>query len=315
MKKVQKLGILALSLLIGTGAMAGRDYRRICRFLPENNLHLQDNKAMHSLTSLDETEFNNRIDQMEKLYKPIFEGHGASFSVERLWDDTTVNAYADESGNDWVVHMFGGLARRPEVTPDGFSLVICHETGHHLGGYPFYTGDWAAAEGQADYFATQACAKLLWADDKAENAKSRGHAAATATAKCNATYTSTDDQNLCYRTANASQSLANLLAALGSEAVPSFDTPDSTVIRKTSSAHPAGQCRLDTYFAGAICSKEFKRDYIPGRAGTNQTGSGANTKAAEQDSDKYTCGGVASSGPGIRPACWFKSLAHTAARR
>jgi hypothetical protein len=36
--------------------------------------------------------------------------------------------------------MFGGLARHELVTDDGFMMVVCHETGHHLGGAPRYNG-------------------------------------------------------------------------------------------------------------------------------------------------------------------------------
>src|SRR6478609_9034269 len=72
------------------------------------------------------------------------------------------------------VHMYGGLARRPEVTPDGFTLVVCHEVGHHFGGYPFVRDAyWAANDGQADYFSTLACARRLWQNQPADNALAR----------------------------------------------------------------------------------------------------------------------------------------------
>jgi len=310
------IGILALGMMIGqSGAIAAEKSKHVCDFMPENNLYLQDN--INKLSGgLSQDEFNKRIDQMEKLYGPLFDTHGgAKLVIERNWTDPTVNAYADESGTTWSVAMFGGLARRSEVTPDGFSMVICHEVGHHLGGYPFYSGDWAAAEGQADYFATEACAKLLWGDDKAENAKSRGKVSEFVAKKCDATYANdTAAQNLCYRTALASQSLANLLSALGNEGVPKFETPDTSVVTRTDTAHPAGQCRLDTYWNGALCKKDFDRLYIPGRGGNQQTGNGSNTQAAEQDSNKYMCGGLASAVSGARPACWFKPLT-TVSRR
>jgi Zn-dependent protease with chaperone function len=53
--------------------------------------------------------------------------------------------------------MFGGLARDPLVTKDGFSAVICHEIGHHIAGAPRKGFSWASNEGQADYFATTKC--------------------------------------------------------------------------------------------------------------------------------------------------------------
>ena len=74
--------------------------------------------------------------------------------------------------NFYKVIMFGGLARRPEITADGFLLVVCHELGHHLAGYPFID-DWAANEGQADYFATQSCTKNIWQNDNETNSTFR----------------------------------------------------------------------------------------------------------------------------------------------
>ena len=72
----------------------------------------------------------------------------------------TVNANASQRGRTWIVNMYGGLARRPEITPDGFAMVLCHELGHHMGGFPFVSG-WAANEGQSDLFATLSCGRIL----------------------------------------------------------------------------------------------------------------------------------------------------------
>ena len=47
------------------------------------------------------------------------------------------------------------------------------------------------------------------------------------------------------------------MKALRRSTVPSkFDTPDQTVVSATNH-HPAPQCRLDTYFAGAVCDKSY----------------------------------------------------------
>ena len=62
--------------------------------------------------------------------------------------------------NEWRVVIYGGL-EHPLLTLDGLTAVICHEVGHHLGGFAFKTsilGDnWAATEGQSDYFAAHRC--------------------------------------------------------------------------------------------------------------------------------------------------------------
>ncbi len=300
---------VAQSAVASTGhAHSAEGSKRVCDgFMPENNLHLFDN--VKSLAGITEAEFNARIDEVAEVYGPIVDGHGAKLVFGRNWTDSTVNAYADQKGKTWAVEMFGGLARRPEVTADGFSLVVCHEVGHHLAGYPFYKGflifppKWAATEGQSDYFATQACAKLLWSDQRELNAQSRENVPAAVQKKCDAIYKDTDEQNLCYRSAIAGQSLAKLLSALNSDKVPAFDTPDTSVVSKVFDSHPKGQCRLDTYVAGALCNTDFERTLIPGKNGNN----GSNNNTAEQIAEKYSCGGKAGSAPGVRPACWFKS--------
>jgi hypothetical protein len=72
---------------------------------------------------------------------------------ELLWESPTVNAQAWLSSARYV-RVYGGLARHPEITRSGLSLMLAHETGHHLGGPP-YDPDmpWISWQGQADYWA------------------------------------------------------------------------------------------------------------------------------------------------------------------
>lgn len=278
---------------------------KLCTFMPENSLHLQD--TMQADNGMTEELFNKLIDEAVAVYGPIIETYKAKLSMERNWSDGTVNAYAQQYGSVWEVAMFGGLARREEVTPDGFQLVICHEIGHHVGGYPLKGTRWASTEGQSDYFATQACARALWAGQKDINAKFRETTPEAARTACDAQWSKTEDQNLCYRAAMGGLSLAKLLGALGGSKPVDFATPDTKRVTRTNDNHPAAQCRLDTYFNGALCSaKTWDSLVIPGK--NNAAGQGS--PEAEQDSDKYVCGGIASSAPGVRPGCWFKSVVH-----
>jgi len=121
-------------------------------FMPENDLGKMQSEAVGGITK---AQFNAVIDRAEAIYKPIIAAHGGTLVMHRNWDDSTVNAYAEQNGSNWEVSMFGGLAKRPEVTEDGFAMVLCHEIGHHLGGFP-YVQDWAADEGQSDMHATGA---------------------------------------------------------------------------------------------------------------------------------------------------------------
>lgn len=251
--------------------------------MPENDLDKQDGFYDNGMT---EDQFNAIIDSVTKYYEPTVQNLGETLIVERNWDDATVNAYANQNGTEWQVHMFGGLARRPEVTPDGFAMVLSHEIGHHLGGFPFVS-TWAANEGQADTFATHVAANIIWANDysiiTSVNPDGKN--------LCDKYLPANKDKNLCYREMNANYSLASLLAALGGTKI-SFTTPDKTIVRKTNNEHPNAQCRLDTYVAGTLCGILWDNNVIP---------------KTETESAKYSCTG-SKNGPypiQARPLCWF----------
>ena len=46
---------------------------------------------------------------------------------------------AIRAGWSLFIELNGGLARRPEVSSDGFTMVICHELGHFLAGLDGYS--------------------------------------------------------------------------------------------------------------------------------------------------------------------------------
>src|SRR5665647_952636 len=148
---------------------------------PENNVYIPVSKfALYSAT---EEQFNNAVNKMQKHYEPFFEAIGRKYKVIADWNDGTVNAYANQNGKTSKVHMFGGLARHPKVTEDGFMLVICHETGHHLGGAP-RSSSWASNEGEADFFATLKCAREIWGDEDNEAVVAKMEIPQTVTTQC-----------------------------------------------------------------------------------------------------------------------------------
>ena len=272
--------------------------------LPPNNLHLEDN--IFFAPNMTEQEFNTISNSIIDQYKPLATLHGGTLSANNRWTDATVNASAEQKGSGWVVNMYGGLARRPEVTPDGFAMVVCHEIGHHFGGFSFYQrsgGDWAANEGQSDYFATQSCARKIWKAETQVNATFRATVGATEKAACDKAWKEDADQDLCYRTAAAGLSLGTLLGKLGNTGAPSFDSVDKSAVRKTNDAHPKAQCRLDTYLRGAQCPVAFDEKIIPGR----KNAKGQKSKEAELEAVKYSCSTMGELAEFARPTCWFKS--------
>lgn len=217
--------------------------------IPKNNLHIPVGFVGGS--GMTEEEFNNILDNIEKVYQPIFGGHGATLDIVRSWSDDTINAQAWHSGSTWHIEMFGGLARHKETTADGFALVACHEIGHHLGGPPRI--GWASNEGQSDYYGSLKCLRKIWANDNNELIISKQKIDPVAAAACETYSKDTSDVAICKRGAMAGMSLGRLLSSLGGQEMPNFDTPDPKVVKKTNNNHPAGQCRLDTYFHGSFC--------------------------------------------------------------
>jgi len=232
--------------------------------------------------------FNQLIDRVEAFYKPVIAQQGATLTFEREWDDGTVNAYASRSGNQWIVSMYGGLARHAVITEDGFSLVVCHEVGHHIGGAPKYRGEWAANEGQADYFGSLKCLRNIFEKDDNISIVKKLNVPASVTRQCEASFGDAASIAICQRSAMAGKSTAELMRVLNGTGAISFDTPDSNVVGSTQDAHPAAQCRLDTYYNGSVCQVS-KTEPV-----------------SESDPTVGTCSEEKNFSFGNRPRCWYK---------
>ncbi|MCC6277374.1 MAG: M48 family metalloprotease [Oligoflexia bacterium] len=281
------------------------------KILPDNNLHLFDNYMLVN-DPVKERQFNEIIDHIIEMWKPLAQANGATLVAEKRWNDPTVNAYAQQSGSTWKVTMFGGLFRRPEVTPDAFALVVCHELGHHFAGYAFYGhDDWASSEGQSDYWATQVCGRKIFEKTYSGNSKYRFNlntgrmVPPYVQERCNATWKDSPSQDRCYRLAAAGLSLATLLGKLGSNPAPKFETPDQSRVSKTVPSHPKAQCRLDTYFYGALCPINLPDlRLIPGKGAPG----GNNSIQAQRVAAEVSCMESKGFKIGQRPACWFGEL-------
>lgn len=286
--------LLSLAVLIHSSAFATD--------LPPNNLHLLD--QVDKIKDIDEALFHQIIDRIAAVYAPFVQLHGANLIARRNWADPTVNAYASQIGNNWFIDFFGGYARREEMTPDAFSLVVCHEVGHHLGGHWFYSRDsvWASGEGQADYFSTQACARTIWKEDKAGNAKHRATVDRIARRACDSVWKAEDEQNLCYRIAKAAEDKTLFYANSQKLPPPKAGTPDPRQVEMSDAYHPAPQCRFDTYFQAALCLKPFDPRVIPGK----NHPAGNNSVDAELVASNSSCMTAQGFALGARPRCWFK---------
>ena len=277
--------LLSMTLSVQTFSC---DSHGVTGFLPENNLSIPVGDKMAS--DMTEEKFNAIVNRVAAVYSPIIKGMGATLVMNNDWASTTVNASAQQSGSTWTVNMYGGLARHKLTTDDGFMMVVCHELGHHIGGAPRYdrNTDWASNEGQADYFAGLKCMRRVVENDDNIAIVASMKVDAEATKQCQSVYKSASEVALCQRVAMAGKSLGSLLGSLGGNSNVNFNTPDKKAVKSTNDAHPAAQCRLDTYFAGGLCDKSILED------------------VSKDDAIQGTCIKRDGYTKGVRPLCWYK---------
>jgi len=274
--------------------------KELCEgFLPPNNMKIPVGAKIRSNFfdakvggGITQDQFNRVMDRVQKLYGPVVAQEGGTLVINRKWDDPTVNASAEEMGSQWVLNMYGGLARHQETTEEGMALVACHELGHHLGGAPKIAGwfgdDWATNEGGADYFATLKCLRNYFAEDDNATIVASANLDPFAVARCESQFSQRQDQLLCERTLMATNSVSRLFMDLHQDpAPPQFSTPDKSVVAQMDDNHPATQCRMDTYFNGATC-------HVDKSVGNSRTD--YHQGSCVQGTDEF----------GWRPLCWFK---------
>ncbi len=217
-------------------------------FMPDNDLWMDD--SIEAVSNISEAQFNKIIDVAVKSYDPVAHANRERLTIQRMWNDSTVNATMrrDKNSMNIYIHLFGGLARRPEVTIEGFALVLCHEFGHAYGGQPFIDPNLEiAAEGIADYYGASTCFNNIL--DAIPSSIDVNNEAGYIAAKCRNLYASDGNRyNHCVRGLNAGISLGRLLSSSNKEKEPNYQTPDKSVVKTTEISYPKTiQCRVDTY--------------------------------------------------------------------
>lgn len=263
---------------------------------PTNKTFPVKNPPSFSVEGIDKAEFDKIITKVQKVYAPIVASNGGFLSIKRKWTDPTANSNTDEIGGYWYINAFGGLARHPMMTSDGYLMVLCHELYHHLGGYPKsiasagWTNNasvhWASNEGQSDYGAALKCFKRMIQND--DNSFFNNCRAGRESECCKKP---PRDAAICVRTVRAGISVSNALHDLAGSFEPykiSLETPDKTIVTKTDDSHPNAQCRMDTYYAGALCDADINTPF--------NNKSAIIGSCSEEHGDKI----------GVRPRCWYK---------
>lgn len=279
---MRRLLLIIISIILSVATYAS--------ILPENNRAIPDLEKSEGLSDL---QYFSVIDKVESIYRPIIEEMGMKLTVNRLWSDSRVNAGATKKGKEWILNLYGGYARHPLVTEDGYALVICHELGHHLGGTPKKIIDdgpgWPSTEGQADYFATLKCLRKVFAKDDNVAYVTQLKVPQLVSEKCSASFKTDWEIALCKRTSVAGLAVSAISADIRNTDVPTIETPDASVVETTYEDHPEPQCRLDTYFQGSICEVSSRN------------------ALSLDDESQGTCHQMNGHETGVRPSCWFKA--------
>lgn len=252
-------------------------------FFPENNLFIPH--TLHS-EGLSEEQTRNIINEFQNIYEPLFKARGSQLKIINNWTSGKVNARAHKKGRTRYVSMYGGMARHHEMTPHAFALVVCHEIGHHIGGAPMAFGG-MSAEGQSDYFAATKCMRR-WLRTKNLEGLNVDGASAYVKNKCREVYKNEYQMKECVLISQAGMATSRVFALLQRVDMPSFQTPDLNIVRMTNYRHPAAQCRLDTFFQGALCDNNLE------------------TPFSMSDPSIGACSRAKGDSMGFRPRCWFK---------
>ena len=227
------------ALLLATASSCGG---QPTSFMPENDLHLED---VYFKSAAGEEMFDRIIDIAAEEYRGLADDNNERLIINKRWNDSTVNADVSRRWGTVYINMYGGLYRRPEVTPEAFALVVCHELGHAYGGSPYiYRSTEMSAEGQADYYGARECLRRVISHFE-ETPEAAEMDLPYAEDVC--------EEEGCVRGLKAGYGLGWLLQALTGEDSVSYETPDETEVSETELSYPATtQCRLDTYRAGIL---------------------------------------------------------------
>lgn len=240
--------------------------------------------------NISQEKFNQLIDQVVDPYREVILNHyGAKkFVVNRLWEDPKVNASARKKDGIFSLKIYGGLARFKDLTPDAFTLVICHELGHLIGGAPTWKPfNISSSEGQADYFSTLKCFRRINLGKNIEISQKTIHPIALE--KCKIAFSQKEELDICLRSSKAQESLAKTITYLANlDEVPKFDTPDPYERMFTIfNGYPNPQCRLDTMLAGSVCVNNIYETHDMGLY------------------NKGNCSVPGGDAQGLRPKCWY----------
>lgn len=248
--------------------------------------------AQARVATPDKSWSTNVFREFEELYRPVARAQGKNLHFRVVSNESSAAEAKLDAGGNLEVVVNTGLLNRPNLTPDGLRMVICHELGHIFGGAPRKSipAEWDGAvandgrsffssEGQADYYASASCFHRVVRGSDHRKALADTTPTARAERQCNNHLgTNSEESLICQRAAAGGENMLQL-----NHTFPiSYETPSRDIAEKVlADAYPDRQCRLDTFLSGAVCRNDMPLTMDFDNAGSND------------------CQGA------VRPLCWY----------
>jgi hypothetical protein len=214
-----------------------------------------------------EVQFNTLVQKVQAVYSPVVASAGGNLVINSFWNSNILNGFADRRDTQWLIEINGGLYRNGKITDDGLAALLCHELGHHLGGMPFKAdSSWMSSEGQADFYSASICLRKVWGREDNLAAIQILSVPNDLKDQCSIADQINADSALCIRIAMAGFSFVEfnrIEHGYASETTAvNFETPAPELNGKALT-YPRAQCRLDTFFAGALQKNRPRCWFLP----------------------------------------------------
>lgn len=219
--------------------------------------------------AITEKKFHQILDKIEAFYQDeIPRVTGRKLELIRSWNQfkrfTVDSALQHPFQETADVVITGSLPQHKTITADAFALLVCHEFGHHLGGFPKQSQkltSWSSVEGQADYWGVLKCLRRYMQNDDQELVLRNMLVPEEVKQRCQENFSQLGDQLLCQRSIMAGLSIADYFNATSSRNHPiSLHTTEPTKTIKTKIKYGSNQCRLDTFIAASLCDQSSLND-------------------------------------------------------
>lgn len=243
-------------------------------------------KTLAPRARLSVSEAQEIFKRLHRIYSQDVAQAGGRLAVIEL-PSMEFGAWALRNESTFILQLTQGVRYHPRMNADTYAQILCHELGHHLGGFPHVTDSWASAEGQADYFATAKCMRRYYESLTGEQLFSEKQSLAIVDL-CQKQFERGGEVQICARTLAASLNLSGISVELSEvpQPEPALESTDPRTVERTQEGHPLAQCRLDTYRAGALCPVPWTEPF----SAQDEYGGACSTERWNERA---------------RPLCWF----------